>query len=289
MNQLSVEQRASILAALVDGNSVRATCRICGVAKGTVLKLVAEIGAACKSFHDREVRDLATNLVQCDEIWAFCYGKERNLAPERQGTTEFGEVWTFTALDPESKLMIGWHVGKRTTDNAVTFMNGVAKRLANRVQLTTDGHHMYLKAVERAFGWDGVDYAMLEKHYASPSRTETARYSPPKCTGATKTRVMGNPSQRHVTTSHIERHNLTLRMTQRRFTRLTNAFSKKMDNHAHAVALAMVHYNYCRPHMTLTKANGGVHTTPAMVAGLTDHVWSLAEVVALMTPAEMVA
>jgi len=271
-----------VLAALVDGNSVRATCRICGVAKGTVLKLLAEIGAACTAFHDREVRDLATNRVQCDEIWAFCYGKEKNLAPERQGLAEYGDVWTFTALDPESKLMVGCHVGKRTMQHAEVFMRDLVGRLANRVQLTTDGHYMYLIAVERAFAWNGVDYAMLEKRYAASIAKETQRYSPPRITAATKKWVMGNPKSRHVTTSHVERSNLTLRMTQRRFTRLTNAFSKKLENHKHAVALAMVTYNYCRPHMTLTKANGGIHTTPAMVAGLTDHVWTLAEIVALI-------
>jgi IS1 family transposase len=281
MNQLSAEQRTRIIAALVDGNSIRATCRIVGVAKGTVLKLLPEIGEACQKHHDAHVRGITSKRVQCDEIWSFCYGKERNISPEKQGLLGFGDVWTFTAIDAETKLMVSYYVGLRNAAYALTFMRDLVSRLANRVQLTTDGHNMYVGAVESAFGWNGVDFSILVKRYAKPE-TKEARYSPPKCIGATKVWVTGDPDPKHVSTSYVERSNLTMRMNMRRFTRLTNAFSKKLENHKHAVALFMFHYNWCRPHTTLTKANGGIHKTPAMAAGLTDHVWTLAEVVALL-------
>jgi len=281
MNKLSVEQRVRVLSALVDGNSIRATSRMTGAAKGTILKLLVEIGTACLAFHDERVRNLACKRIQVDEIWSFCYGKERNVAPERQGILGFGDVWTWTALDADTKLMPAFFVGDRTGKSARLFVGDLASRIANRIQLTSDGLRCYLTAVEDVFGWGGVDYAVLDKIYASPIEYER-RYSPAICTAAIKKPIMGRPNSDHISTSHVERSNLTMRMSVRRFTRLTNAFSKKLENHKHAVALFTMHYNFCRAHMTLTKARGGIHTTPAMAAGLTDHVWTLVEIVALL-------
>lgn len=281
MNRLSAERRARVIQALVEGNSVRATCRMTGTAKGTVLRLLAEIGAACSAFHDRTVRGIKAKRVQCDEIWSFTYAKQRNVRPEMQGRSGIGDTWTWVGLDSDSKLAIAWRVGDRGPVTAVPFVKDLASRLAGRVQLTTDGHSVYLTAVEQAFGWNGVDYSMLVKLYAS-DRGAGSRYSPPVCVGADKTWVMGNPVLEDVSTSHVERQNLTIRMQMRRFTRLTNAFSKKVENHAHAVALHFVHYNFCRPHQTLTRAAKGIHRTPAMAAGLTDHVWTVRDIVALL-------
>ena len=281
MNKLPAERRARIIQALVEGNSIRATCRMTGTAKGTVLRLLAEIGAACSAFHDRTVRGIKAKRVQCDEIWSFTYAKQRNVRPEMQGRSGVGDTWTWVGLDSDSKLAIAWRVGDRGPVTAVPFVKDLASRLASRVQLTTDGHSVYLTAVEQAFGWNGVDYSMLVKLYAS-DRGAGSRYSPPVCVGADKTRVMGNPVLEDVSTSHVERQNLTIRMQMRRFTRLTNAFSKKVENHAHAVALHFVHYNFCRVHQTLTKAAAGIHQTPAMAAGLTDHVWTVRDIVALL-------
>lgn len=252
-----------------------------GTAKGTVLRLLAEIGAACSAFHDRTVRGIKAKRVQCDEIWSFTYAKQRNVRPEMQGRSGIGDTWTWVGLDSDSKLAIAWRVGDRGPVTAVPFVKDLASRLAGRVQLTTDGHSVYLTAVEQAFGWNGVDYSMLVKLYAS-DRGAGSRYSPPVCVGADKTWVMGNPVLEDVSTSHVERQNLTIRMQMRRFTRLTNAFSKKVENHAHAVALHFVHYNFCRPHQTLTRAAKGIHRTPAMAAGLTDHVWTVRDIVALL-------
>lgn len=281
MSKLSVEQRVRVLSALVDGNSIRATSRITGAAKGTILKLLVEIGTACASFHDERVRNLTCKRIQVDEIWSFCYGKERNISPERQGQVGFGDVWTWTALDADTKLMPCFFVGDRSGKSARVFLRDLESRLANRVQLTSDGHRSYLIAVEDVFGWGGVDYAMLDKIYSADMEHER-RYSPPVCVAAVKRPIMGRPDSDHISTSYVERSNLTMRMSMRRFARLTNAFSKKLENHKHAVALYSTHYNWCRPHMTLTKANGGVHKTPAMAAGLTDHVWTLVELVALL-------
>lgn len=281
MNKLSVEQRVRVLAALVDGNSIRATSRMTGAAKGTILKLLVEIGTVCLAFQNERVRNLTCKRIQVDEIWSFCYGKERNVSPERRGILGFGDVWTWTALDADTKLMPCFFVGDRSGKSARLFLGDLESRLAHRVQLTSDGFRSYLIAVEDVFGWGGVDYAMLDKIYSRPSDFET-RYSPAVCVAAIKKPIMGRPDSDHISTSHVERSNLTMRMSVRRFTRLTNAFSKKLENHKHAVALYATHYNWSRPHMTLTKANGGVHKTLAMAAGLTDHVWTLAEVVALL-------
>lgn len=279
MNKLSVERRARVLSALVEGNSIRATCRMTDTAKGTVLKLLGDAGAACLAFQQARLVHLPCKRVQLDEIWSFCYAKERNVAPGMP--SEAGDVWTWTAIDADTKLVPSWLVGDCTAEDAEAFLDDLAPRLAGRVQLTSDGLKLYLRAVEGAFGWKGADYAMLVKPYG-PSSEGTHRYSPSVCVGTDKTWVMGNPELAHVSTSYVERSNLTMRMSMRRFTRLTNAFSKKVENHAHAVALQFMHYNFARPHTTLTKAARGIHTTPAMAAGVADHVWTLAEIAALV-------
>jgi IS1 family transposase len=281
MNKLPAERRCAVIRALVEGNSIRATCRLTGAAKGTVLRLLAEIGTACTALHDRMVRGIEAKRVQCDEIWSFTYGKERNLPDKLRGTPGVGDTWTWVGLDAESKLAISWLVGDRDAPTALRFLKDLKERLATRVQLTTDGHQVYYTAVENAFGWNGVDYAMLVKLYGPGLETDRG-YSPPRCVGAQKHWVMGRPDENHVSTSYVERQNLTIRMQMRRFTRLTNAFSKKIENHAHAVALHFVHYNFCRAHQTLTRAAKGIYRTPAMVARLTDHVWTVADIVALL-------
>lgn len=283
MNKLPDARRAAIVRCLVEGNSIRATARMTGTAKATVLKLLVEVGEFCSAYQDHVLRNLPCTRIEADEIWAFCGAKARNAKQDGHG-----DIWTFTAICADTKLMVSWLVGDRSIGNAVSFMEDVAARLANRVQLTTDGHHMYLTAVENAFGWAGVDYAMLIKSYGQPfDKDASRRYSPPVCTGAEKHWVMGNPDKGLVSTSYVERANLTMRMQMRRFTRLTNAFSKKAENHAHAVSLHFMHYNFCRVHQTLTKAQGGVHTTPAMAAGVTDHVWKVEEILGLMNPANL--
>lgn len=278
MNRLNVTDRAKILSCLVEGNSIRATCRMTGAAKGTVIKLLADVGAACKAYHDKHVRNIASKRVQCDEIWSFCYAKEKNLPTEYKGVVGFGDVWTFTGLCADTKLMVSYQVGLREAPDALRFVDDLRSRLANRVQLTTDGHKAYLVAVNEAFGGD-VDYAMLIKMYTeAPGNANERRYSPGKCCGIEKRRIAGNPVKKDISTSYVERQNLTMRMSMRRFTRLTNAFSKKVENLGHAVALHFMHYNYGRIHQTL-------RVTPAMEAGLTDHVWTLEEIAALDNPA----
>lgn len=280
MNKLNDSRRASIVRALVEGNSVRATARLTGTAKATVLKLLVEMGEFCSIYQDHALRNLKSQRVECDEIWAYCNAKKANATKPGQG-----DLWTFTAICADSKLIFSWLVGQRVQESAQRFMRDVASRLANRVQMTTDGHPMYLTAVENAFGWAMVDFAQLVKTYGQPEDAEgQRRYSPLVCTGAIKTRVMGRPDMDKVSTSYVERSNLTMRMQMRRFTRLTNAFSKKAENHAHAVSLNFMHYNYCRPHQTLTKAANGIKTTPAMAAGITDHVWTVEEILGLMRP-----
>lgn len=240
------------------------------------------MGAHAKNHHDRFTRDVACKRVQCDEIWSFVASKEKNTSPAKKAEGH-GDVWTWTALCQDTKLLLAYRVGDRDAPTANAFVEDLEDRLTGRVQLTTDGLKLYLTAVENAFGWAKVDYAMLVKQYGpGPDLTATRRYSPAVCTGAVKTHVMGNPDPADVTTSHVERQNLTMRMQQRRFTRLTNAFSKKVEYHLYAVALHAMFYNYCRPHQTLTKARGGMKTTPAMAAGLTDRVWTVYDMIDLL-------
>jgi IS1 family transposase len=280
MNKLDTAARAQIIKCLVDGVGVNATCRIAGVAKNTVLKFLAEVGAACETFHNEKVRGLTCKRIQCDEIWSFCRSKEKNVAFENKGTLGFGDVWTFTGIDADTKLMVSWLVGFREATWANKFMLDVADRVTNRIQLTTDGLRAYLKAVDNAFG-DDVDYSMLVKMYGE-DRSGAARYSPAKIIGVKQMDVCGEPERAHCSTSYVERSNLTMRMNMRRFTRLTNAFSKKIQNHKHAIALNFVHYNFCRIHQTL-------RITPAMAAGLADHVWEVEEIVGMVEAQEQAA
>lgn len=274
MNKLTQAKRVQVIAALVEGNSVRATCRMTGAAKGTVLKLLVELGTACAAYQDRVLRNLTCKRIQCDEIWSFCYAKEKNVPEEYKGKLGFGDVWTWVALDADTKLIPAYLVGNRSASYARKFIDDLASRLAHRVQLTTDGHKAYLVAVEKAFGAD-IDYAMLDKIYSAPPQEGQQRYSPAECCGTRKLKIAGNPDMAKVSTSYVERQNLTMRMSLRRMTRLTNAFSKKLANQAHAVALHFMHYNFCRIHQSL-------RVTPAMEAGIADHVWSLEELANLI-------
>ena len=274
MNRLSLKDRAKIINYLVEGNSMRAASRMADVSINTVTKLLVDVGYACGQYQDKALVNLPCKRIQCDEIWAFCYAKARNAPADMKGKGLAGDIWTWTALDPDSKLMVSWLVGDRDVRAATRFMNDVAKRLANRVQLTTDGHKSYLVAMDSAFN-EKIDYAMLVKLYGNPIGTEQERrYSLGECCGAEETVVCGNPDPAHISTSMVERQNLTMRMSMRRFTRLTNGFSKKVQNHAHAVALHFMYYNFGRVHKTL-------RVTPAMQAGITDHVWTLEEIAAL--------
>jgi IS1 family transposase len=274
MNQLSREKRAQIIGCLVEGNSLRATARMCDVAFNTVLKFIPEIGNACAEYQDRAFHNLKCKRIQCDEIWTFCYAKEKNVPKEKRGIFGYGDVWTWVAIDADTKLVPSFMVGNRDAKSAKIFMDDLAGRLADRVQLTTDGHKVYLDAIENAFGGE-IDYAMLVKVYELTSTEEQRKYSPVECTGAETKRISGNPAKEYVSTSFVERQNLTMRMSMRRFTRLTNGFSKKVENHAHHLALHYMYYNFCRVHKTL-------RVTPAMEAGITDHVWTLEEIVELV-------
>jgi len=277
MNKLDTARRAAIVAALVEGNSIRATVRMTGAAKNTVVKLLVDLGEACARYQDQALRGLTCRRIQCDEIWSFCYAKAKNVPAEHKGDFGYGDVWTWTAIDADSKLVLSWCIGGRDSYTALAFMQDVARRLTQRVQLTTDGHKAYLDAVERAFG-QNIDYAMLQKFYGSDPEEEK-RYSPAKCIGTDVQRIQGKPDPKHVSTSYVERQNLTMRMSMRRFTRLTNAFSKKVQNLGHAVALHFMYYNFCRRHQALGM-------TPAMASGLTDHEWSIDEIVALLEERE---
>lgn len=277
MNTLPSDKRIAILAALVEGNSLRSISRMVGVSVNTVMKFVADFGPVCEEYHDAHVRSVNAKRVQCDEIWAFCYAKDKNLPAHMRGQPGVGSVWTWTALDAESKLMISWMVGDRDAECAGRFMLDLSDRLAGRCQLTTDGHQVYERAVQDAFGWQ-IDYAMLVKLYGEP-RDKEARYSPCECIGTRTVRISGRPEAAHISTSHVERQNLTMRMGMRRFTRLTNGFSKKLANHRAAVAIHFMHYNFCRIHKTL-------RVTPAMEAGLSNLVWELSELVALLEAKE---
>ena len=272
MNTLNNKERAKLISVLVEGNSLRATARICDVAFNTVLKFIPQIGMACFDFQDKAFHNLTCKRIQCDEIWSFCYAKQKNVPKKLQGIFGYGDIWTWVAMDAETKLVPSFMVGNRDAQSAKMFIEDLASRLANRVQLTTDGNKVYLEAVEGAFGCE-VDYAMLVKMYES-SQEET-RYSPARCTGCKGTPITGNPDREYISTSFIERQNLTVRMGARRFTRLTNAFSKKVENHAFHLALHYMYYNFVRIHKTL-------RMTPAMKAGVTDHLWSIEEIAGLL-------
>lgn len=269
MNKLPTAKRAQILTLLCEGVSMRSISRIVDVSINTVSKLLVDAGEACAAFHDENVRGVKASRIQCDEIWSFTYAKQRNVADAAAAPEGAGDTWTWTALDADSKLIVSWLVGGRDSEYALAFMDDLRQRLANRVQLTTDGHKAYLEAVEDAFG-DDVDYAQLVKLYGEAPEGQR-RYSPAVCTGARKSAVTGNPDRAHVSTSFVERQNLTMRMHMRRFSRLTNAFSKKLENHTHMVALYTVWYNFVRIHKTL-------RVTPAMAAGVTTRVWSMEEI-----------
>lgn len=273
MNKLTIEKRAQVIAALVEGNSIRATVRLTGAAKGTVIKLLADVGRVCAEYQSRTLRNLPCRRIQCDEIWSFCYAKEKNVPENLCGQFGFGDVWTWTALCADTKLVPSWMVGKRDAGTAFEFMQDLAGRLASRVQLTTDGNRVYIEAVESAFG-SGIDYAMLVKVYGADNAGES-RYTPPQCIGTYTTVVAGKPNFNHVSTSFVERQNLTMRMSMRRFTRLTNAFSKKVDNLGHAVALHFMHYNFCRIHQS-------VRCSPAMAAGVSDRLWEIEDIARLL-------
>ena len=274
MNLTPLAKRAQILGFLVEGMSLRAASRLADCSINTVTKLLVDVGMACAEYQDCALRNLPCKRIQCDEIWSFVGAKERNVPDERKGEFGIGDVWTWTAIDADSKLVASWMVGERNAEAAGAFIDDLAGRLANRVQLTSDGLRLYVRAVEEAFGGD-VDYAMLVKHYGEGPQGPDRKYSPAEYVSAEKRRITGRPDKAHVSTSFVERQNLTMRMSCRRFTRLTNAFSKKVENHAHAVALHFMYYNFGRIHKTL-------RVTPAMEAGVSKHVWSLEEIAALV-------
>ncbi len=274
MNKLSTAKRVQILAALVEGNSLRSTTRMVGCSINTVTKLLVDLGFACAEYQGKHLRNLPCKRVQCDEIWSFCYSKAKNVPTDKQGQFGYGDVWTWTAICADTKLIPSWYIGDRGAGSAWEFMQDLAGRLSNRVQLTTDGHKVYLDAVAEAFR-SNVDYAMLQKIYGHDTGEPSTRYSPAQCIGTKCDTKIGNPDSAHVSTSYVERANLTMRMGMRRFTRLTNGFSKKVENHAHAVAIHMMHYNFARVHKSL-------RVTPAMEAKVSDHVWTLEEIVGLL-------
>lgn len=271
MNKLNIKRQTQIISALVEGNSVRATCRMTGAAKGTVLKLLAEVGKACSDYQHKALRNLSCKKIQCDEIWSFCYAKQKNVPENKKGQFGYGDIYTWTALCEDSKLIPSWLVGTRGLESATMFMNDLAGRMKHKIQLTTDGHGAYVEAVENAFGGD-IDYSQLVKIYGKGSGSE-ARYSPAKCIGIKKNTIYGNP--RTTSTSYVERQNLTMRMSMRRFTRLTNGFSKKIENLEHAVALHFMHYNFVRIHKSL-------RITPAMKAKVTGKLWEIEDILNLL-------
>lgn len=273
MNKLKKDKQIQVVSALVEGNSIRATVRMTGVAKNTIVKLLADLGKACAKYQDKIFKNLPCKHIQCDEIWSFCYAKEKNVPKDKKGKFGYGDVWTFTALCADTKLVPSWLIGNRSLETATVFLKDLAGRLTNRIQLTTDGHKMYLDAVESAFGKD-VDFSQLIKIYGQTSEGQK-RYSPPACIGTIRQKINGKPDEKKVSTSYVERQNLTMRMNMRRFTRLTNAFSKKIENLAYAVALHFMYYNFCRIHQTL-------RVTPAMEAKITDHVWEMEEILRLL-------
>lgn len=275
MNRLPLAKQVQIISMLVEGSSLRSTSRVCDVSINTVTKLLVDVGRACEKFHDEKVRKVQAKNVQCDEIWSFVYSKQKNVPEGMEG--QAGDVWTWTCLDSDTKLMISWFVGSRDANAAYEFLCDVRSRVSTRMQMTSDGHSAYKFAVDAVFG-QHIDFAQLVKLYGNPDgKGNERRYSPAECTGAKLVTVTGRPDETLVSTSHVERQNLTMRMAMRRFTRLTNAFSKKVENHCYAIALHFVHYNWCRIHKTL-------RVTPAMEAGLTDDVMSIADIVKLAHP-----
>src|SRR5213080_826050 len=273
MNCLDTETRAKVINCLIEGCSIRATVRMTGVAKNTVVKLLADIGCACAAYHNQQVRNLKVRCLQADEVWCFVGAKAKNVRVEKK-QEGWGDIWTWVGIDADTKLVVSYLVGGRDGGWATEFMEDCASRIRNRVQITTDGLKVYLDAVENAFGAD-IDYAQLQKIYGAPSDEDQRRYSPARCIGCDMKVVSGDPDPKHVSTSYVERSNLTLRMGMRRFTRLTNGFSKKVENHRHMIALFFLYYNFCRVHSTL-------RVTPAMEAGLSDHVWTSEEMCSLL-------
>src|SRR5437588_6763427 len=276
MNKLDINRRVQVIAALVEGNSIRATSRMTGASKNTIIKLLEDVGAACAKYQDEVFRNLTCIRLECDEIWSFCYAKKKNVSPEHQGIFGYGDVWTWVAIDADTKLVPCWHVGRRDAVAANEFMNDLASRLKSRVMLTTDGLKAYLEAVEGAFGCD-IDFAQLVKIYGKAQ--DEVRYSPAECIGTHTEVISGDPFPPMISTSMVERQNLTMRMSIRRFTRLTNAFSKKLENHALSVALHYMHYNFCRIHKTLK-------ISPAMAAGVTSRLWDITDVAARIAAQE---
>ena len=274
MNKLPLKKRSLILNMLCEGQSMRATARLADVSFNTVAKLLIDAGKVCAYLHDELVQGVTASRIQCDEVWSFTYAKQKNVAKAKAAPDEAGDTWTWTALDADTKLIVSSMVGGRDAEYANAFMGDVASRLANRVQMTTDGHKAYLEAIEGSFGAD-IDYAQLIKVYGNAPETFKGRYSPADCTGIVKRTVEGQPDEKHISTSFVERQNLTMRMHMRRFTRLTNGFSKKVENHMHMVALYTMFYNFCRIHKTL-------RVTPAMESGLTDRVWDMEDILAIM-------
>jgi IS1 family transposase len=277
MKKITPSQRTHVVRCLIEGNSVRSTVRITGVAKNTIAKLLNDLGCECAAYHNKAVRNLKVRRLQCDEIWSFVGSKAKNTSLEKKAEG-WGDVWTWTGIDADTKLCVSYLVGGRDSGWAHDFMEDCANRIKNRVQITTDGHKAYLEAVESAFGAD-IDYAQLQKIYGAPSTEEQRRYSPARCIGCDLKVVSGDPDPAHVSTSFVERQNLSMRMGMRRFTRLTNGFSKKVDNHRHMVALYFLYYNFGRIHQTL-------RITPAMEAGISDHVWSIDEICSLLPQAK---
>lgn len=277
MNKLPTSKRVQILSMLCEGSSMRSISRVCDVSINTVTKILEDAGKVCMAFHDEAVRNVKSKRVQMDEIWSFTYAKAKNVATAKAAPEGAGDTWTWTAIDADSKLILQWYVGDRSGETAKFFVDGVAERLATRVQLTTDGLKSYLEAVEGAFGAD-VDYAQLVKLYGASPESAKGRYSPAECTGIIKTTIEGKPDDKHVSTSFVERQNLTMRMSMRRFTRLTNGFSKKLESHICAISLYFVFYNFCRIHKTLK-------VTPAMAAGITDKLMGMEDIVAMIDAA----
>jgi IS1 family transposase len=280
MNRLATATRAQILGMMVEGMSIRSITRLTGASKNTVVKLLRDAGCACAAYQDQTLRNLPCKRLQLDEIWSFVYAKQKNVAKAKRQDLAYGDVWTWTAICADTKLIPSWKVGGRDADYANAFVADLAERLASRVQLTSDGHKPYLQAVENAFGAD-VDYAMLVKIYGEAPEAQK-RYSPAECIGCRRDKITGNPDPDHVSTSYAERNNLNIRMGNRRFTRLTNAFSKKVENHMHALAIYFMHYNFVRIHQT-------TRVTPAMAADVTQTLWSLTDIVRVVDEWEATA